>query len=515
MKHAETVTESSLNRLLEAAETAWDGRDFSAALEYMETARRSAPTNVGILLRLGQMQGHRLNYPAAEQCFDEAVRLTPHKTDMLIVVANHCQSFRSPELEERFLRQAVSQPDATPLAFLKQGEHCERRRQLGHAAEFAERALKKNPAYPAAMLLRARLEKSAGHPEAAESILRSFLHQPIPLLWTKVQSWYELGVVLDRQERYDEAMQAVLAAKEIHRAEAAKNFGPIKIRYEHLSAMQSRISAGLLRKWCDQGSLLTPPRRIALLAGYPRSGTTLLEQVLDAHPDVTAAEETDVFINESLPILQPGKLVDTPIIPMLLTATTSKLQSARAAYFQVMEKTLERPVEDRLLIDKNPFLTSLIPAFLRVFPEARYLVALRDPRDVLLSRFLMPQPLVPHTTPFLTLEGTAENYAVTMGLWRHVSSILPAPWLEVRYEDMVEDLESVARKTLEFLGVPWNAKVLGFDEHASKKMVRSPTYADVTQPLYTRARGRWRNYQKYLEPHFAKLEPFVKAFGYE
>jgi hypothetical protein len=80
---------------------------------------------------------------------------------------------------------------------------------------------------------------------------------------------------------------------------------------------------------------------------------------------------------------------------------------------------------------------------------------------------------------------------------------------------MVEDLESVARKTLDFLGVPWDARVLGFDEHARKKPVRSPTYADVTQPVYKRAVNRWRNYQKYLEPHLEKLAPFVKAFGYE
>jgi hypothetical protein len=80
---------------------------------------------------------------------------------------------------------------------------------------------------------------------------------------------------------------------------------------------------------------------------------------------------------------------------------------------------------------------------------------------------------------------------------------------------MVENLESVARKTLEFLDVPWNADVLGFDEHARKKTVRSPTYADVTQPVYKRAVGRWHHYQKYLEPHLARLEPFLKVFGYE
>jgi hypothetical protein len=143
-------------------------------------------------------------------------------------------------------------------------------------------------------------------------------------------------------------------------------------------------------------------------------------------------------------------------------------------------------------------------------------VALRDPRDVVLSCFMMPHcPITTASATFLNLEGAAETYTRVMGIWRTLQPLVKNPCLEVRYEDMVEDLESVARKTLDFLGVAWDPCVLGFDEHARKKKVRSPTYADVTQPVYKRAVGRWRNYQKYLEPHLEKLEPFAKAFGYE
>jgi hypothetical protein len=93
--------------------------------------------------------------------------------------------------------------------------------------------------------------------------------------------------------------------------------------------------------------------------------------------------------------------------------------------------------------------------------------------------------------------------------------MLAGHYLQIRYEDMVEDLESVSRKTLDFLGVPWDVGVLKFDEHARHKQVRSPTYADVAKPVFKTAVGRWRNYQKHLEPFLEKLEPFVKAFGYE
>jgi len=181
-----------------------------------------------------------------------------------------------------------------------------------------------------------------------------------------------------------------------------------------------------------------------------------------------------------------------------------------------MELHLGQPVGTRLLIDKNPSVNFLIPAFIRVFPEIKLLVALRDPRDVCLSCFMQAHlPLSKGSVAYLSLENTIEAYAGVMDLWRTLAPLIKNPFLEVCYEDMVDDLEPVARRALDFLGVPWDARVLGFDEHARNKRVRSPTYADVAQPVFKRARGRWHHYRKYLEPHLEKLEPFVKAFGYE
>ena len=174
------------------------------------------------------------------------------------------------------------------------------------------------------------------------------------------------------------------------------------------------------------------------------------------------------------------------------------------------------PPSGRLLIDKNPSLQALFITFIRIFPEARLIVALRDPRDVVLSCFMLPHyPLNTGNVTFLNLEATVRTYTRVMGIWQTLKPLIKNPWLEVRYEDMVDDLEPVARKTLNFLDIEWNARVLGFDEHARHKMMRSPTYADVTQPVYKRAVGRWHHYRKYLEPHLEKLEPLVKAFGYE
>jgi hypothetical protein len=187
-----------------------------------------------------------------------------------------------------------------------------------------------------------------------------------------------------------------------------------------------------------------------------------------------------------------------------------------------MESFLGTSIGDRLLLDKNPVLTTFIPYFIRIFPEIKFLVALRDPRDVCLSSFMLPVPPHQHKNDpqvnrlvNLTLESVVEAYCSMMSVWTTVAPLMKNPYLEVRYEDMVQDLESLSRRVLDFLGLPWDEKVLRFQEHARQKVVRSPTYADVAKPVFKTAVGRWRNYQKYFEPYLGTLEPFVRKFGYE
>jgi tetratricopeptide (TPR) repeat protein len=515
MKRPQLIAPGSLNRMLQAAEAAWHRKDFQECLETLERASRLAPANTGILLQLGRIHGLRYDFAAAERCFEQALRLAPQKTGMLTAIAEKCQNFRNPAIEESYLRRALEQADVTPQACVKLAELCERLRRLPEATELVERALQLNPAFPAALLVRARLERLAGQLEPAEQTLRSFITKSIPDTWIHAQGWYELGNNLDRQKKYDDAMVAFLEAKALMRPQADNYLAELKVFRDRLKVMEANVSAEMLKRWYDNGAVLSPPRRLALLCGHARSGTTLLEQVLDSHPDIVSAEETDVFVEEAFAPLRRDFPPDAYMLPVLESASIAALQQSRAAYFRAMELVIGSPIGSRLLLDKHPVLTFMIPGFVRVFPETKFLIALRDPRDVVLSCFMQPQPLNPITAAYLDLKGTAQDYAAIMSLWRTLAPLMPMPYLEVRYEDMVEDLESVARKTLDFLGVPWDARVLGFDEHAQKKMVRSPTYADVTQPVYKRARGRWRNYQKYMEPHLDKLAPFAKAFGYE
>jgi len=102
-----------------------------------------------------------------------------------------------------------------------------------------------------------------------------------------------------------------------------------------------------------------------------------------------------------------------------------------------------------------------------------------------------------------------------MGFSRAIRSRLPSPQMEIRYEDVVADLEGASRRVLSFLGVEWNRGVLRFDNHAKTKLLRCAIDEGVAKPIFTSSMGRWRHYQKYLDPCLEQLGPLIKAFGYD
>jgi tetratricopeptide (TPR) repeat protein len=514
MKRPQLVSQGSLNRILQTAEDAWNKRDFQEAIEQLNRATRLAPANWQILLQLGRVYGLRCDYASAESSFEKAIRVAAKKTDVLSAIARSAADFPASTLADRYFRQALEQKDVSAETCVDLADFYERLRRTEECALLIDRALQLEPKCPAALISSARLSRNAGRLEEAETMLQPVLS--VEHTDTRVRAYYELGMILDRQGRYDEAIEAFLTAKRLLQPQARPLLDQLQAFRAYWSEMQARISPDTFRRWRDSAEQLQSSRRIAFLGGYPRSGTTLLEQVLDSHPDLVSAEETTLFNDEAYAPLARCCPPGTPMLDVLESAQADKIKRLRENYFQQIERHLGNPLGSRLLIDKNPSINILIPAFIRIFPEIKLLIALRDPRDVCLSCFMQAHlPLSKGSVAYLTLEGCIEGYTQVMGLWRTLAPMLQGRYLEVRYEDMTEDLESVSRQTLNFLGVPWDEHVLGFAEHAQNKRVRSPSYADVARPISKRAVGRWQKYQKHFEPHLAKLAPFLKAFGYD
>ncbi len=180
--------------------------------------------------------------------------------------------------------------------------------------------------------------------------------------------------------------------------------------------------------------------------------------------------------------------------------------------------SLLREIDDAgtasILLDKNPSPTSSLPIWLRVFPELKVIIALRDPRDVVISCFFLNIMLNATNVNFLSLERTAKHYADLMGTWLRMREVGGFEWVESRYEDVVADLEGEGQKVTRFLGLDWHANQARYDEAARSKVIFAPTYHDVTRQVYQSAVGRWQRYASALEPLHEVLDPFSRAFGY-
>ena len=500
-------------RLLQAADEARKRQDFEECSKVLERASRLDPGNPNLLLNLGHARGTNYDYAGAQEAFDRAIRLAPKKAEAMAATGYRARDFGNHKMAEHYYRLASEQKDVTAESFIALAEIAERYSRLDEAGRLVERALALRPNIPAALLVRARLERQAGRLDEAKRILESFPGDAEREL--RARAHYERGGVLDREGRYDEAMGAFLEAKALLTADAMPHIASSKKVRTQLKELRDSLSPQIFKRWQEARNELQPLRRLALLCGHPRSGTTLLEQVLDSHPNIVSAEETRIFHDNTYPLVQLQAPPEANVLQVLEGARAEALKHARSNYFRCMDAFLGAPIGNRLLVDKNPILTFLLPLFARIFPETKLLVALRDPRDVCLSCFMQPLPLNQSAAAYLTLEGTAEDYAALMSTYQVLAPQMQNERLEVRYEDMVADLEPVARRVLEFLGVTWDERVLRFHEHAQKKIVRSPTYADVTKPVFKRAVGRWHHYEKYLAPYLGKLEPFVKAFGFE
>jgi tetratricopeptide (TPR) repeat protein len=263
----------------------------------------------------------------------------------------------------------------------------------------------------------------------------------------------------------------------------------------------------LTPSWVDSWSPLRRPetRRVAFLLGFPRSGTTLLDTMLMGHPDVQVLEEQP-----------PLRLVEEAAggLAGLATLTDEDADRLRDRYYAEVDR-LATHREGALLVDKSPLHLLRLPLIRRLFPEAPVILALRHPCDVVLSCFITNFNLNNAMANFLTLETAAEFYSRAFGYWSKAASLLAGPVHPIVYEAMVETPEATLRPLFQALALPWDESVLAHRDTARKRgVIATASYAQVTEPLYRRAVGRWERYRRHLAPVLPTLQPWVERFGY-
>ena len=250
------------------------------------------------------------------------------------------------------------------------------------------------------------------------------------------------------------------------------------------------------------------PRTHVFLVGFPRSGTTLLESVLAAHPDVVSLEEKDCLERVAAPYLESdGGLA------ALAELAPGEAGAQRDAYWNSVRGYGIHP-KGKVFIDKMPLASVQLPVVARLFPGARILFCLRDPRDVVLSCFRRRFVLNPAMYELLTLRGAAEFYDAVMRLSDVYREILPLRQHLFRYESLVDDFEGTARDACTFLDVKWDNGMADFAAKARTRGITTPSASQVARGLNREGQGTWRRYQKQMAPVLPLLQPWVERFGY-
>lgn len=238
-----------------------------------------------------------------------------------------------------------------------------------------------------------------------------------------------------------------------------------------------------------------------------------MEQILGSHSQaVTTNEDTPLAHMIAAAPETIGRTLESSGSAAELTDT--EISALRERFFVAARKVTGDDLKDRRLVDKMPMNIVNLGLIGHIFPDAKIIVALRDPRDACLRCYFQNFVLNDTMLSFMELKNTGQTYAAVMELYRRYRKTLDIPIIEYRYEDLIADFDGTVAKLLEFIGLPWEDSVTDYARTARRGRVTTPSYAAVLEPIGDTSVARWRNYQSELAPILPVLAPFVKEFGY-
>ncbi|MEO8809666.1 MAG: sulfotransferase [Rhodanobacter sp.] len=324
--------------------------------------------------------------------------------------------------------------------------------------------------------------------------------------------YFTLAKACDKQGDTEAALDALC------KAHAAQMVKASQLVPELLLPGVQPLSPALIRMTSTQAAGWTPPERCKgdpqspiFVVGFPRSGTTMLEQMLDAHPTLASMDEQPFLQGVSEKVLGLG--VEYPeAIGELDPAACAML--IRHYWDQVAD--VVTLAQGQRLVDKNPLNLLHLPLISRLFPDAPIILALRHPCDVILSCYMQNFRAPGFQTLCSSLERLAGGYVNGMNYWVYHEQLLKPRVLHLRYEDLLDQFDAEVERIGRFIEVEDAAPLRNFHQHARQKgFISTPSYAQVTQPPNKDAVGRWHRYEKAFQPLLPELKDIMEHWGYD
>jgi tetratricopeptide (TPR) repeat protein len=361
---------------------------------------------------------------------------------------------------------------------------------------------------PDLLLAEAVLAQRDSRHEQARDLLREALkdHQAFTLRHNLL---FPLAVSLDALGDYEGAFAAM---SEAHRSQveylgAALGKTP-EAESSTLELTSRGVEPGEPLQWNEE-SAPSQAQSPVFVVGFPRSGTTLLEIALDAHPALKSMDEQPFLARAIDHIRSLG--LDYPAD--LGKLTSDQLGHLRAQYWKQVDTQVSLGAGQRL-VDKNPLNLLRLPLIRRLFPRAHTVLIARHPCDVIMSCFIQHFRAPDLAMLCRDLPTLAASYRRSFDYWYAQEALLGAATFEIRYESLVADFETQLRALVGFLGLSWEPAMLSPSSQArARGFISTPSYTQVIQPISSRGIGRWRNYEPHLRELLPTLAPYLERWG--
>ncbi len=460
------------------------------AIECLQQALQLLPQSAEVHASLAMAMQHRGDLVRAEHHSNRAVQLAPRNVEIRYQRVRVLVGMGRLEDAIACCETALQiDPNSLNVLVAKATIH-DHQRQYETAYGLIRRVLNEDGSNLEAALVLASLAKRFGIQNEAIARLESLLEQNSLPSMNQARVHTALGKLHDQMGNYDAAFHHLQQSKR----GKDQNFDPAQNKQFIQAIIQTFSAAALIELPVAKAS----SKGLVFIVGMPRSGTTLVEQILASHPEVHAAGES-TSVEYSIRSI-PSLLGAYGNYPEFISALTTEVLDLLATEFLGTLRTLSAEASCITVNERgNELYLGLIEL---LFPEARIVHCLRDPRDTCLSCYFQD------FTASLAYTGDLRNlglhYRAYERLMEHWKSVLQLPVMEVKYEELVANPEPAMRALIEFCGLEWDDRCLRF--HESDRPVTTPSYDQVRRPVYGSSVGRWRNYRAQLQPLFSALE---------
>ncbi len=475
---------------------------FERSLELDNTDVLSA-VNLGIALHtVGRLND-------AVKAYNRAIKMDPENPDIHLDLGVALNEQRRTDEAITSIKEAIRLNPNLGRAYADLAALYEDTNLVDDAWEAIQKGLALEPENPRMILEAGKLMRRRGEIGEATKMLECINLDEVDHRLAQYIH-YELGLCLDRESDADRAFDHFTQANHYARKnERLQTVDPKRYlaKIDDLQRFFDQISAAQWKKGQSEPVANAP----VFLYGFPRSGTTLIDVILNAHPSIRTLEEkpTIFAIEQNLKNREEG------YPDSLANLSSEDLEALRIMYFKMVDEHADREA-GIVVVDKMPIRTVHAGLLERLFPGARVLFSVRHPCDVCLSAYMQQFNTSDAFANFFTLEDTVRIYDKVMTLWRRYVDVLSIDARLIRYEDLLDNFEPSVRRLLNLAGVEWDPDVVEFTHHAKNRgRIATNSYHQVTEPLYQRAKYRWHRYKKHFMPFMDTLRPHIAYFGYE